>query len=241
MAQKQIRYKKHVINISYEIVNPNAKMDFVVLHGWGSNKELMCDSFKNHLPNFRHIYIDLPGFGNSTSACIMTTHIYREIIATFLEDISARRDIIAGHSFGGKVATLLNPNLLVLLSSSGILESKSLKVWVKIYTFKLFKLLGLAKLRHMFVASDAKTLAPDMYETFKNVVNEDFRPHFSQFTNKALVLWGEDDQATSKVSGQTIADLMPNSTFTLYHGDHYFFMHHAQEIAQEIEHIFTTT
>lgn len=240
LAQKQIHYKQNVLNISYEIVNPTAKHDIIILHGWGSNKELMRDAFKNYLPSFRHIYIDLPGFGNSTFANVMTTHNYREIIATFLEDISAKRDIIMGHSFGGKIATLLNPDLLVLLSSAGIQESKPLDVWMKIYTFKFFKFLGLAKLRNMFVANDGKNLEPMMYETFKNVVNEDFRPYFTQFSKKALVAWGDEDTATSKTSGEIIASLIPDAQFSLYDGDHYFFMYHASEITQEIEQMYIT-
>ena len=156
MALKQIHWKKTTLNISYEIVNPQAKNDVVILHGWGSNKEIMKDAFASHLDAFRHIYIDLPGFGNSTANSIMNSHDYREIIAIFLEALSVKRDMIIGHSFGGKIATLLNPDFLVLMSTSGIVESKPLSVWAKIYLFKLFKLFGLAFLRDKFVASDAK-------------------------------------------------------------------------------------
>lgn len=45
MAVKSIQYQQHTLDISYEIVNPNAEVDLIVLHGWGSNKGLM----KNHL------------------------------------------------------------------------------------------------------------------------------------------------------------------------------------------------
>ncbi len=235
MAVKQVQWDHHTVNISYEIINPEAKQDLIVLHGWGSHKELMRDAFKAHLDTFRHIYIDLPGFGNSTSSSKMSTHDYREIIAIFLESISAKRDIIIGHSFGGKVATLLNPDLLVLLSISGIQEGKSLKVWLKIYLFKLLKVFGLAKLRKFFVASDAQSLEEHMYETFKQVVNEDFSKHFAHFQKKALICWGTKDQATKLSSGKEIARLMPQSTFIAYDGDHYFFLHHVPAIVSAIE------
>jgi len=235
LAVKHIQWDHHTVDISYEIINPEAKRDMIVLHGWGSHKELMRDAFKAELDTFRHIYIDLPGFGNSTASTKMSTHDYREIIASFLESISAKRDIIIGHSFGGKVATLLNPDLLVLLSSSGILESKSLKVLSKIYLFKLLKVFGFAKLRKFFVASDAKSLEQHMYETFKQVVNEDFSKHFAHFRKKALICWGTKDQATRLSSGREVARLMPQSTFLPLEGDHYFFLHHVPTIVSAIE------
>ncbi len=227
-----------MIDISYEIVNPTAKRDVIFLHGWGSNKELMRDAFGNTLDTFRHIYIDLPGFGNSTSPCVMDSRGYREVIASFLEDISARRDIIVGHSFGGKIATLLSPDLLVLLSSAGIKEPKPLIVWLKIYTFKLLKMLGLSYLRKKFVAADAKNLDKHMYETFKRVVNEDYAPVFKQYEKKTLILWGEDDTATHLSSGRMIHELIKGSRFETFAGDHYFFLHHVDEIRQSIENAF---
>ena len=60
MAIKTFQHNQHTYNIAYEIVNPSAKHDFVVLHGWGSNKEIMKKAFEPYLDQFRHIYIDLP-------------------------------------------------------------------------------------------------------------------------------------------------------------------------------------
>ena len=240
MALKRVQWHQHTIDISYEIVNPDAKVDMIVLHGWGSSKTLMKEAFSHHLDTFRHIYIDLPGFGNSTASAVMDTHDYREIIATFLEEISASRDIIMGHSFGGKIATLLNPDRLVLLSSAGIVEPKPLTVWLKIYTFKFLKLLGLTQLRKLFVASDAKDLDKFMYGTFKKVINEDFSAIFKNFRHLALIFWGDKDEATHVSSGERIHELISNSRFYVYDGDHYFFLHHTKEICDVIEESFTS-
>lgn len=229
-----MQWHQHTINISYEIVNPKAKYDLVVLHGWGSNKELMRDAFSKEMDAFRHIYIDLPGFGNSSSATAMDSHDYAEIMSMFFEVVGIKKDIIVGHSFGGKVATLLEPELLVLLSSAGIKEPKPLKVWCKIYLFKSMKFLGLQGLRAKFIASDAKELEPHMYQTFKNVINEDFEGIFSHYMKKSLILWGESDTATKLSSGKKIHELMENSSFHTYQSDHYFFLHHAREISQRV-------
>ena len=74
-----------------------------------------------------------------------------------------------------------------------------------------------------------------MYATFKNVVNEDFSSYFSNFSNNALVFWGEKDTATSLESGKKMASLLKKSTFTSYAGDHYFFAHNAKNISERIE------
>jgi len=210
----------------------------VVLHGWGSNKELMRDAFSKEMDTFRHIYIDLPGFGNSNAATTMNSHDYAEIISIFFEEVGIKKDMIVGHSFGGKVATLLEPDLLILLSSAGIKEPKPLKVWAKIYLFKMMRFLGFSALRAKFVANDAKTLDLHMYETFKKVINEDFEAIFRHYTKKCLIFWGQSDTATKLSSGQKIDQLMENSQFKSFKGDHYFFLHYVKDITKAVENFY---
>ncbi len=235
MASKKINIENRSFDISYEIVNPSAKKDFVVLHGWGSNKELMKNAFSSFLGEYRHIYIDLPGFGKSTNDYELRTDDYYQIVNEFLKQLNSSKDIIAGHSYGGKVATLLNPKNLVLLSSAGVLEEKSFDTKLKIFIAKTFNKLGLKKFTKIFRSDDVNTMSENMYATFKNVVDEDFTSSFSAFKNSALIFWGEKDTATSLSSGKKIASLIDNSTFISYDGDHYFFLKYAKEICERIE------
>ncbi len=211
MAVKSIQFNQHTLDISYEIVNPDAKIDLIVLHGWGSNKTIMRKAFSEHMSTFRHIYIDLPGFGGSTCNLALETKDYARIVELLMIHMNAQKDIIVGHSFGGKVALLLEPQVLVLLSSAGIYVPKSLKVRTKIALFKFLKLFGLAKFREFFVAPDAKELSQPMYETFKNVVNEDFSQQFASFDGRALLCWGRDDTATPLFCGEKIHKLIKKS------------------------------
>ena len=137
MAIKQIRYNQNILDISYEIINPEAKVDLIILHGWGSNKNLMKQSFSPYMKGFRHIYIDLPGFGKSTCCMALKTSDVARIVELLMIYINASKDIILGHSFGGKVALLLEPKVLVLVGSAGIYINKSLKVKAKIALFKI--------------------------------------------------------------------------------------------------------
>jgi len=241
MALKSIQYNHHTLDISYEILNPQSKVDLIVLHGWGSNKELMKKSFSSHMQGFRHIYIDLPGFGNSTCNLTLTTKDYARIVELLLVHINASRDIIMGHSFGGKVALLLEPKVLVLVASAGIYIPKPLKVKAKIAATKVFNIIGLKKFRSLFVAADAKKLSQPMYETFKNVVNEDFSDEFGSYNGNALLCWGENDTATPLSSAKKIDLLIENSVLKVYDGDHYFFMNHAEDVSENIQDTFLKT
>ncbi|WP_187648411.1 alpha/beta fold hydrolase [Nitrosophilus labii] len=235
MALKEIIYKEKRFSISYEIVNLKESRDIIFLHGWGSNKEVMKSAFKNSLKNFRHIYIDMPGFGKSPNSEVLKTKDYANIIELFLKESGFKKDIIVGHSFGGKVATLLNPKLLVLLSSAGILEKKPLKVRAKITLFKLLKPFGGKKIREFFVSKDAKKMSENMYETFKNVVDEDFSYFFEKYEGEVLIFWGDEDGATSLKSGEKIASLIRKSSFYPLKGDHYFFLQNSDFISKKIE------
>lgn len=234
MAQKEILYKGTPYALSYEILNPQHKQAVVFLHGWGSNKAVMKQAFGRLFENHRHIYIDMPGFGNSTTDQILTTADYAGIIGLLLDALDVEKRLIVGHSFGGKVATLLKPNTLVLLSSAGIVPPKPFAVRFKIRLFKLLRKIGLGSLYRLFATKDVEGMPQNMYETLKNVVNEDFSPIFADFPNQALIFWGEADTATPLASGRTIAGLIPQNSFYPLAGDHYFFLEHARFIADTI-------
>ena len=234
MASKEITYKEHTFKLSYELVNPTEKKALLVLHGWGSNKEIMKQAFKKALPEYKHIYLDMPGFGKSTNNMELTTEDYGYIVQHFLKALGVRVSIAIGHSFGGKVATLLNTPCLVLLSSSGILVPKVRKVRLKISLFEFLKPFKLDRIHQLILNDDAKNMPRHMYETFRNVVNEDYEHNFTNSRSKALIFWGKNDTATPLWSGRKIAELMENSVFYPLDGDHFFFLQHKDFVARTI-------
>ncbi len=234
MASKLCRYKGEDFALNYTRLNPGYKRTILILHGWGSNQQIMQQAFGKHLPEYQHIYVDMPGFGKSPNDRPLTTEDYAAILQIFLEQIGIMPEIIAGHSFGGKVATLLNPSCLVLLSSAGIPVPKPLGVRFKIRLFKLLKPFGIAYLRRLFVSADAQGMNEGMYETFKNVVDEDFSDRFAAFEGKGLCFWGKEDTATPLWTGAQINKLLGNSKLIPMEGDHFFFLKHGAEIAKII-------
>ena len=237
MAIKNITWENKTFDISYEILNPSKEKVIIFLHGWGSNKEIMKQGFGNYLKEYKHIYIDMPGFGNSSNNYILTTKNYANILEVFIKAIIPNYNnltTIAGHSFGGKVATLLNPNRLVLLSSAGIIEDKSAQTLLTIRMAKIFNKCGLGKVTKLLRSSDVNMMSENMYETFKNVVDEDFSESFEKYSGEALLFWGEKDTATTLNSGKIIHKIIKNSKFHQYPSDHYFFLKYAEDISDKI-------
>lgn len=234
MALKSLVYDNNPFEISYEILYPTNKKDLIILHGWGSNKNLMKQAFGNYFLDFRHIYIDLPGFGASSQPNIaLRTQDYANIIEIFLNKLKASKHLLIGHSFGGKIGVLLLPQELILLSSAGIVLEKSLKVKSKIFLTKMLNQFApflSQKFRTLLRSKDVQNMPETMYKTFKNVVDEDFSTLFANFPNKTHIFWGKEDITTPLICGETIASLVQTSYFHILKGDHFFFLNQGEEI-----------
>lgn len=231
MALKTVVYDGKEFELAYDIVNGSCEKQILFLHGWGSNKEVMKTAFADKFKDYALLFVDMPGFGKSPNEYVLKTADYVEIMKLFLTSVLFTPYAIFGHSFGGKVATLLNPQLLCLLSSAGIVEKKPFKVRAKIKLFKFLKKFFGDSMYKLFATKDADGMPKNMYETLKNVVDEDFTSHFASFANRALVFWGKNDTATSLASGNKIATLINNAKFYQLDGDHYFFLTNSKIVA----------
>lgn len=230
MAKKEIVYEGISYSLSYEILNLHQPKTLLFLHGWGSNKRVMKQAFGDCFSAYQHIYLDLPGFGDSSIQAVINTATYVTIVRAFLEALHVKPVMVFGHSFGGKVATLLSPDVLVLLSSAGIVVPKSFKVRTKIALFKFFKPLFPKGFYRFFATKDVEGMSETMYEILKQVVNEDFTHHFLTCNAKTFIFWGKEDRATPLSSGETIAHLIPQSRFFALEGDHFFFLKEGKRI-----------
>ena len=234
MAKKDILFHNTTYTLSYELLNQNQPQTILFLHGWGSNKEIMKQAFGKCFPSYQHLYLDLPGFGASSIDFAIDTKTYMDIVQVFLKALHVKPLIIVGHSFGGKVATLLEPEVLVLLSSAGIIAPKSLKVRLKIALFKLLKPFAPRSFYRLFATKDVEGMSDIMYEILKRVVNEDLSELFFTCKAKTFLFWGKEDRATPLSSGEKMHALIKGSHFYPMDGDHFFFIKQAKEIEKTI-------
>lgn len=230
MAIKTVSLQNITYQLSYELLNIDNPQTILFLHGWGSNKEAMKNAFKPCFKNYQHIYLDLPGFGHSSIQEPIGTEVYAMIVEAFLKQLGLKPSVIFGHSFGGKIATLLRPEVLVLLSSAGIVPPKSLKIRTKIWFYKTFKSFFPQNFYRYFASKDVDGMSQTMYETFKKVVNEDFTSTFSSSSSHTYIFWGEKDSAMPIFCGEKIHDLIKKSHFFKMNGDHFFFLKNSQNI-----------
>lgn len=176
MAKKEVACGARSFALSYEIVDNGAEIWALFLHGWGSSKEALSGAFGGLFRGYNHLYLDLPGFGNSTNDFVLDSGDYAGVVRAFLEALNIAPVLVVGHSFGGKIATLLNPQILVLLSSAGLPKPKSLRIRAKILAAKVLKFCGVKTA--IFRTKDAQKLPQNMYETLKRVVDEDLSAEF---------------------------------------------------------------
>ncbi|MDR1460089.1 MAG: alpha/beta hydrolase [Campylobacteraceae bacterium] len=234
MAIKNITSNKMQYSLSYELLNHTCEKSILFLHGWGANKELMKGVFGEFLKDYCHIYLDLPGFGNSSIIKAMNSFEVKNVVKEFLFSIGKNPQIIIGHSFGGKIALLLNPESIVLLSSSGIVLPKRLWIKIKIALFKIAKFCGLKRFYKVFASKDVEGMSLVMYEMFKKVVDEDMSEYFRDYEGRAILFWGKDDSATPIISAQKINTLIKKSTLFELAGDHFFFLGRGGFIEEKI-------
>ncbi|AJC86143.1 alpha/beta fold hydrolase [Campylobacter sp. RM16704] len=239
MAKTRVYSNGYFYDLSYELVNPKCEKSILILHGWGANKELMKQAFEKFLSDFKQIYLDLPGFGNSSINIPIDSYGYAKVVENFLTTIEQDIDYIMGHSFGGKIATIMCQNSifrgLILLSSAGIVLPKSFKIRFKIALFKILKNLPYGDFwRQFFISKDVQGMNEVMYETFKKVVNENFENEFQKIKSPILIFWGNEDKATPLKSGAVIHSLAQKGKFFALDGDHFFFLKHADFICEKI-------
>lgn len=234
MAKKEIVFQNSTYALSYEMLNLNQPQTILFLHGWGSNKKIMKQAFAHTFPMYQHLYLDLPGFGYSSIDGVIDTEIYAQIVQTFLESLHVKPFMIVGHSFGGKVATLLKPDVLVLLSSAGIVPAKSFKVKAKIALFKMLKPFAPRSFYRFFATKDVEGMSQTMYEILKRVVNEDFTPHFLACKSHAFLFWGKEDKAMPLLYGEKMHAFIEGSHFYPLDGDHFFFLKHAKRVEKTL-------
>lgn len=252
MAIKTIFYEQNELKISYDFIDKNSNQTILIIHGWGSNKELMSLALKDICIN--QIYIDLPGFGKSSVPFRAFDSIdYTMVVREFMKACEYKIDFVLGHSYGGKISVLLtktnlkkqnndfipcddfdNDIKLILLSSAGIRIEKSFTTKLKISIFKILKKLGFSFLQKAFISKDAQGMSSVMYETFKKVVDEDISNILSSTKNHTLLLWGKKDTATPLICANAFKSLLQNSSLHIIDEDHFFFLKEKQNCVKLI-------
>ena len=230
------------IKINYQQIGSGP--DVLLLHGWGSSKDVYAGIMNLLSDNYRLTALDFPGCGNSgTLPQVWTTEDYADFILEFIEKTGIENPILIGHSHGGRVTLklagekLLSPPKIILLDSAGLIPQKSFKQKVRKIGFDICK--GILKLpiinnfssgilekaRNRYGSADYKNAATDeLRNTLVNLVNTDLRDILPNIKCPTLLIWGENDTATPLSDARIIEKLIPDAGLcVIKHAGHFAF------------------
>ena len=117
----------------------------IVMHGWGCNAstvQVLADAAA--APSTTVYNLDLPGFGGSQEPpASWGVYDYAHFIESFAARLGIERPVLIGHSYGGRIAIVYASESpvekVILVDAAGIKPRRSLRYYIKIYTFKAAK------------------------------------------------------------------------------------------------------
>ncbi|MDR2358858.1 MAG: alpha/beta hydrolase [Prevotellaceae bacterium] len=194
----------------------------VLLHGWGCSAGTFRDLQAGLSGKFRVVAVDFPGFGRSEEPkAVWGCAEYAQWTQRFLQKINIHAPVILGHSFGGRIALVLNSRIpvskLILTGSAGLAATsrppkKTLAKYLPGFLKKgilreiLIKIAG---------SDDYKRATPQMREVLKKVIAEDLRPFAEKVSIPALLIWGANDKETPLSTGIGFNAAIPASTLEI--------------------------
>lgn len=198
------------------------------LHGWGCDSSVF-DRFSDFVSQgYQAVSIDFPGFGQSSEPeTVWGVEDYTLMLEAFVKDNGIESPVLIGHSFGGRVSILYSSRnqvkSVVLVDAAGIKPKRSLKYYIKVYSFKLMKKLTVliyGKERAMSIiesrrgksgSADYRNASPKMRAVLSKVVNEDLKKVMHKIKAPVLLFWGENDTATPISDARLMEKLIPDA------------------------------
>jgi pimeloyl-ACP methyl ester carboxylesterase len=197
------------------------------LHGWGRSKADFSDCaalLKEH--GVTSLALDLPGFGASpVPARAGGAREYAALVLPVLQEVAASPLVVVGHSFGGRIASVLastHPELIsaVLFTGAPLVKSQSsgrsplaYRLLRRARSLGLVSEARLEQARQRYGSSDYRAAQGVMREVLVATVNESYEPELAGIHQPTSFLWGADDQAV----GVTVAE----SAMALVPGEHH--------------------
>lgn len=214
----------------------------ILMHGWGCDHTTVRSIAATAAQTHTVYNIDFPGFGGSQEPPeVWGVELYTRLIEDLVRKEGLERPVLIGHSFGGRVSILYasrnDVDKVVLVDAAGIKPKRSLKYYLKVYSFKAGKrfwelLLGKEKaqervdrMRAKRGSSDYAGASPMMRRILSKVVNEDLTDRLPLISAPTLLIWGENDTATPIADAKKMSRLIPGSGLVSFPGcGHYSFL-----------------
>lgn len=211
---------------------------FVLLHGWGQNKEMFEPLYAFLVSQHKTVIsVDFPGFGKTAEPNVVYgVKEYAEWLQAILVLENIQEVIFVGHSFGCRIAYYFTANhfgkvkKLLMTGAAGVKPERSISYYVKVYSYKAMKvILPILGMKHVLQykqqsagSSDYQNSTATMKGVLSKVVNEDLTPLFSEIQVPTLLVFGENDDATPLRDARIMEKNLENATLIVYENEGHF-------------------
>lgn len=230
----QIKYRDILVNY----IQYGEGKDIILLHGWGQNIEMMKPLGDPLSSKYRITILDFPGFGDSEEPQeAWDISDYAELIEYMVKELSIKKPIIMGHSFGGRVAIRYSANnpieKLVLFGSPCIRVNQNISLKVKLLK-KLKTLPGMnslgEKMKKYIGSRDYKAASPMMRQILVNTVNEDLSNFAKKIEEPTILVWGDNDLEAPLTDARDLEKIMIDAALIVLPGTHYAYLENLQQV-----------
>jgi len=196
----------------------------LALHGWGRDRR----DWAAVLSATGGLALDLPGFGATPPPVVATGAAgYAALVEPALEAF-AGRVVVAGHSFGGRVAVHLaarRPDKVAALVLAGVplvrLAGSRSRVSVRFRAIRLARRLRLVpertleEARRRYGSADYRDASGVMRRVLVTVVGESYERELAGLACPVELVWGEDDRVVPPPVATRALTLIPTARLTL--------------------------
>ncbi len=211
------------------------KPALVFLHGWQQDHHTWDRIITGLKNQYQCLAPDLPGFGQeklSNKNWGITE--YAKWVNDFSEKNKLESYVLIGHSFGGRIATVIaknNPKVskLILYATPAIKQPLSWPQKFRSALIEAIKKSGLPKdkipfypiIADKFRSEDRRKAGP-LTTVFENTINFDLRPYLIDIKQPTLLIWGEDDSVVPISVGNEILRMVRGATLKIIpNGSHF--------------------
>jgi pimeloyl-ACP methyl ester carboxylesterase len=224
------------VTTHYQLIGSSKQQPTLfLLHGWLCDWQIWSPVIAPLSESFRLVIPDLPAFGKSAAGSpTWDSQRYAEWLEAFIthiqETVGAHSPhILAGHSFGGKVAALYasqarlaSPSLqhLLLIDAAGLPDplpaSKQLqKTFLGLIPSVLKKAVP-TQLKERFLkathsSTDHYQSNPAQKEVLKATIRENIADSLPHISLPTTIIWGANDQDTPVHQAHQFQKLIPNA------------------------------